>query len=269
MNGSTIALEANGVSIAFGGVRAVDDVSFQIPQGRLAALIGPNGAGKSTLFNLLTNLYIPNRGTVKYFGRDLTGTTGDEIAKLGLIRTFQTARVFPGMSVLENVMVGAHLRAKGVLWKQAVWWPSVRRTERATRQRAFELLEIIGLERQWNDSAISMALGSQKLIEIARALMASPQVLLLDEPAAGLNDAETAELARLLRAMNAAGVTILVVEHNMALVMDVAEEVLVLDAGRLIARGTPEQVRSDERVIHAYIGAKPEAIESRGEQGAG
>jgi branched-chain amino acid transport system ATP-binding protein len=159
---------------------------------------------------------------------------------------------------LENVMVGAHLGARAKVWKQALWTGSVRRTERAVRERALELLELIGLHAQWNDAAISMALGSQKLIEIARALMAAPKVLLLDEPAAGLNDAETADLARLLRAMNAAGVTILVVEHNMALVMDVAEEVFVLDAGRLIARGTPAEVRSDERVIHAYIGAHPE-----------
>lgn len=217
------ALEARGVGIAFGGLRAVDDVSFAIPAGRLAALIGPNGAGKSTLFNLLTNLYIPDTGSVRFFDRELAGLGGDKIARLGLIRTFQTARVFPGMSVLENVMVGAHLGAQAPLWKQALWWPSVRKTENGVRDRAMELLELIGLREQWNDAAISMALGSQKLIEIARALMASPKALLLDEPAAGLNDAETGELARLLRAMNGAGITILVVEHNMALVMDVAE----------------------------------------------
>jgi branched-chain amino acid transport system ATP-binding protein len=258
MNGVP-ALEAEGLSISFGGLKAVDDVSFAIPQGRLAALIGPNGAGKSTLFNLLTNLYIPNRGTVKFFGRDLAGASGDDIAQLGLIRTFQTARVFPGMTVLENVMVGAHLGARRGLGAQAVWAPHVRRTERSVEERALALLELIGLRAHANDSAISMALGSQKLIEIARALMASPKVLLLDEPAAGLNDAETAELARLLRGMNGAGVTILVVEHNMALVMGVAEDVLVLDAGRLIARGTPEEVRTNEAVIHAYIGGAPES----------
>jgi len=255
------ALEARGLSKAFGGVRAIADVSFTIREGSLTVAIGPNGAGKTTLFNVLTNLYPPDRGAVSCFGTNLAGLAPEAIAALGLIRTFQTARVFPGLTVVENVLVGGHLRSRTTPWQQALWLDAVRREERAMRERADALLDVAGLAARRDDPAVSLPLGAQKLLEVVRALMASPRVLLLDEPAAGLNDVETAELARLLLAVRAAGVTLVVVEHNMSLVMGIADEVLVLDLGRVIATGSPAAIQTDSRVIEAYLGrdAGPEA----------
>jgi len=242
------------VTKSFGGVHAVADVSFTVRAGSLTALIGPNGAGKSTMFNLLTNLYVADAGTISYFGRDLAGMRSDKIARLGLIRTFQTARVFAGMTVLENVLAGAHIGMHANLWEEALGLPRAAREERGVRERARRLIDVLGLSAVVDDPAISLPLGLQKLLEIARALMASPRVLLLDEPAAGLNDTETLRLAELLAAINAAGVTMVVVEHNMSLVMSISQDIVVLDAGRVIARGTPAAVQADERVIEAYVG---------------
>ena len=249
-----IALEASGLTKAFGGVLAIADVSFAIREGSLTAAIGPNGAGKTTLFNLVTNLYRPDAGAVSCFGVDLSGYAPDAIAALGLVRTFQTARVFPGMTVLENVLVGAHLRVRAKPWQQALWLRAVRLEERAIWRQAGALLEVVGLDARRDDPAVSLPLGAQKLLEVVRALMASPRLLLLDEPAAGLNDFETAELARLLLAVRACGVTLMVVEHNMSLVMGIADEIIVLDLGRVIATGSPAAVQANPRVIDAYLG---------------
>ena len=250
----TAALDAKGLSKAFGGVRAAADVSFTVPEGSLTAIIGPNGAGKTTLFNLITRLFVPDAGEVLYFGTPLAGRSPGEIAALGLIRTFQSARIFPGMTVRENALAGAHLQARTNALAQMLWLPSSRREERALAARADALLEITGLASRAAAAANELPIGGQKLLEVVRALMARPRVMLLDEPAAGLNDAETAELAALLRAVRESGVTVLVVEHNMSLVMDVADQVIVLDAGSVVARGAPAEIQRDPRVVEAYVG---------------
>lgn len=254
MSNSGYAIEAKNLTKSFGGVHAIRDVTFRVRHGSLTALIGPNGAGKSTLFNLLTNLYIADQGTVEFYGQNLAGLRSDKIARLGLIRTFQTARCFAGMSVLENVLAGAHLTTRAGLGEQALWLPRASREEKSVREKAESLLEILGMADLRDEAAISQPLGYQKLLEIARALMAAPKVLLLDEPAAGLNDAETAQLAQLLSSINAAGLTIVVVEHNMSLVMSISQDIVVLDAGRVIAEGNPAAVQANERVIEAYVG---------------
>jgi branched-chain amino acid transport system ATP-binding protein len=254
MNSTQDALTVEAVTKSFGGVHAIANVSFGVRDGSLTALIGPNGAGKSKMFNLLTNLYILDKGKISYYGQDLAGMRSDKIARLGLIRTFQTARVFAGMSVLENVLAGSHIGAHATVWEEALWLPRASSEERTVRDKALHLLDLLGLTSVAQQPAISLPLGLQKLLEIARALMASPRVLLLDEPAAGLNDSETLRLAELLAAINAAGVTMVVVEHNMSLVMSISQDIVVLDAGRVIARGTPAEVQADERVIEAYVG---------------
>jgi branched-chain amino acid transport system ATP-binding protein len=251
----TAALEVGGLSKSFGGLLAVSDVSFAVPPATVTALIGPNGAGKTTLFNLVTNLLPASSGAVRLFGEPIGGLRPEQIAALGLIRTFQTARVFPAMTVLENAMAGAHCRMRTPAWREMVWAGSARREAAAVRARAEALLEIAGLLGVAGRPATELPMGAQKLLEIIRALMARPRLLLLDEPAAGLNDTETAELSAMLRAIRTAGITVLVVEHNMALVMGVADQVVVLDAGRTIAIGTPGEIRVNRAVIEAYMGA--------------
>ncbi|MDX3894018.1 ABC transporter ATP-binding protein [Pusillimonas sp.] len=248
------ALAVRNISKSFAGVQAVCDVSFDVQEGSLTALIGPNGAGKTTLFNVVTQLYKPDAGRVELFGATTEGRSSSEIAAMGMVRTFQTARTFPTMTVLENVLVGHHLRLHSGAWGQMLWLGGARREERELRRKGEALLEIVGLATFCNRPASDLPMGAQKLLEVARAMMARPRVLLLDEPAAGLNDAETEELATLLKAITSTGVTVLVVEHNMSLVMSVADQIVALEAGSVIAAGSPQAVRNDPRVIEAYIG---------------
>jgi branched-chain amino acid transport system permease protein len=248
------ALELRGLSKSFGGVAAVRDVSFAVPEGSLTALIGPNGAGKSTVFNLVTSLYRPDCGDVYLHGGAITNLRPERITSLGLFRTFQTARIFPQLSVLDNVRVGGYRLGRAGYLAQSLRLGSCRREERMLETRARRLLEVMGLADRAGDRAAVLPLAAQKHLELARALMAAPSVVLFDEPGAGMNDAETAELGMILRAIRDTGHTVVVVEHNMSLVMGVCDQVVVMDAGRVIASGAPGQVRSDPAVIGAYFG---------------
>ena len=250
----TPALELRDMNKTFGGVQAIADVSFTVEPGTVTALIGPNGAGKTTLFNLITNLLPATGGSASFFGQPIGALAAEEIASLGVIRTFQTARVFPGMTALENIAIGAHRMMKVPAWRQMLMTSAARREERSVRERAERLLDIAGLYAVRDRAASELPMGAQKLLEVVRALMASPKLLLLDEPAAGLNDTETAELAEMLRAIRDSGITLLVVEHNMSLVMGVADRIVVLDAGRIVAAGRPAEIRSNKAVIEAYVG---------------
>ena len=247
-------LSVRGLAKSFGGLKAINRVSFEARAGEVTALIGPNGAGKTTVFNLVTNIIGRDAGTVVFAGRDLANLSPVKIAGLGLIRTFQSARVFPGMTAIENVMVGGHRLGRHSLPGQMLWLSGARGEERMLRRRAEDMLELVGLSSFADAHATELPMGAQKLLEVVRALMAQPKLLCLDEPAAGLNDTETEGLSNLLRAIRSLGIPILVVEHNMSLVMNVADRVVVLDSGAIIATGAPSQVQNDSRVIEAYLG---------------
>jgi branched-chain amino acid transport system ATP-binding protein len=252
-------LECSGLGKRFGGVQALDAVGFTIARGEIYGLIGPNGAGKTTRFNTLTGIYPPDAGSFLFDGAAITGLPPDRIAARGIARTFQNIRLFANLSALENVMIGRHVRTRaGVLG--AVLRTVAQRTEEAQiEKRAHELLAYVGIAARANDMARQLAYGDQRRLEIARALATDPKLLALDEPAAGMNATETLELKKLLQRVRADGTTILLIEHDMKLVMNLCDRVLVLDYGRKIAEGPARAVQRDARVIEAYLGTGAEA----------
>jgi branched-chain amino acid transport system ATP-binding protein len=248
------AIEVHGVTIRFGGVVALEDVSFAADQGEIFALIGPNGAGKTTLFNIVSGVYRIAQGSIMLKGEDVTGAMPHVLARKGMTRTFQNLQIFSRLSAAENVMVGCHLHENLNPLSHLLGLPSVRRQNRESRKRALELLSFVGIEGRLDTPAGELPYGVLKRLEIARALAVQPAVLLLDEPVAGCNAVETREVGEVIRKVAGSGTTVLLVEHDMHLVMGIADRVHVLNRGRTLAEGRPEVVRSDPQVIEAYLG---------------
>ncbi len=248
-------LEARSVSKNFGGVTAVNKVDFDIPDRSIVSLIGPNGAGKTTFFNLMTGIYSPTTGTVMFDGKPLMGLKIHDVTHRGIARTFQNIRLFSQMTALENVLVGEHGRLKAGLFGAIIRPPSVRREEVMARQKAMELMDFVGLKGKYEEISKNMSYGDQRRLEIARALATDPKLLLLDEPSAGMNPNETAKLTHLVQMLrDERGVTVLLIEHDMKVVMEISDRVTVLNFGRKIAEGLPDEIKANSEVIEAYLG---------------
>lgn len=248
-------LQVEQLGIRFGGVVALDGVDFSVGEGEIYALIGPNGAGKTTLFNCVSGLYIPTTGKVTLAGSDISSLRPFERARRGMTRTFQNLQIFEHMTVVENVMVGARIHEKGSLLAHMLGLPSVKAQNAATRRRALELLDRVGIVARADERAGDQSYGVVKRLEIARALATTPRVLMLDEPVAGCNAAETAEVEAVIREVAGMGVSVVLVEHDMHMVMGLADRVHVLNQGKTLAVGQPDEIRCNEAVIEAYLGA--------------
>ncbi len=252
---SMALLEVNDLSIHFGGVKAVQNVSFNIDAGIVYSVIGPNGAGKTTLFNLITGVYKPTTGEIRLDGEGIHGKSPNELARRGVARTFQNLQICMNMSARENVMVGAHLRLDRNLFKAALRFPGLKSRDRELREEAAELMRFVGLGQYVEARADAMSYGALKRLEIARALAMKPRLIFLDEPAAGLNPKETIEVDQLVRKIADSGVTVVLVEHDMKMVMNLSDRILVLNYGKKLAEGSGEEIRRNPDVIAAYLGA--------------
>lgn len=257
-------LVLKSVTKRFGGLVAVSDLDLDVPKGSIASLIGPNGAGKTTVFNMITGVYPPSNGTILYNGEPLNRLSSSRIVARGIARTFQNIRLFGSMTVLENVQIGMHCRTKSGPLRALLKTPFERREEKRIEAKAMEILEFFGLEKYYNDYASNLPYGDQRLLEIARAMASEPDLLLLDEPAAGMNPTETAELMELIRKLRDTGLTLFLVEHDMKLVMGISEHIFVLDHGQKIAEGKPKEIQTNPKVIEAYLGSGSKATKVAG-----
>jgi branched-chain amino acid transport system ATP-binding protein len=253
----TAILEVDEINLRFGGVTAINDVSFEVAEGELFAIIGPNGAGKTSIFNTISQVYHPQQGDIRWRGESIMGLRPDRVAALGIARTFQNIELFPQMTVIDNLLTGRHVRMKQSIFTSALWVGPAKREEMANRRKVEDIIDFLEIE-QWRKHPVALLpYGFQKRVELGRALAMDPELLMLDEPVAGMNLEETEDMARfILDIRRELGITIVLVEHDMGLVMDIADRVLVLDFGQRIALGSPDEVQSDPAVIAAYLGSE-------------